>query len=49
MFIMPYEKVKLIANLAPVEDQARATSEEYVISDLPRENFDILGLAELRK
>lgn len=48
MLVMPFEKVRHIAELAPVEDQASATSEEYIIRDLPRDHFDILRLEEIR-
>ena len=48
MLVMPFDKVRNIAELAEVEDQASATSEEYIIKDLPRDHFDILRLQEIR-
>lgn len=49
MLAIPFKGVKSLVKLAPVNSSARATSEEYILTDLPRAKFDVLRLAEIRK
>ena len=46
LLVMPYERVRSLAQ--PVELTARAgvTSEEYIIKSLPRDCFDVLEIKE---
>lgn len=42
--VMPYFAVKDIVKSASVAEVANATSQEYIIEELPRDRFDILDL-----
>lgn len=44
LFVIPYNSVRGIVKPADVDARARATSEEYIIDDLPRDCFDVLEL-----
>lgn len=49
LLVIPYSGVKGITSLVDIDDRARASSEEYIITHLPRDKFDILRLSEIRK
>ena len=44
LLVIPYARVRRIVKAAALKDRARATSEEYVIENLPRACFDVLQM-----
>jgi hypothetical protein len=44
LLVIPYTAVSGIVKRAAVTARARATSEEYIIENLPRNCFDVLEL-----
>jgi hypothetical protein len=46
LFVIPYTLVKDSLREVDVDDSARASSLEYLIENLPRDQFDVLDLTE---
>jgi len=44
LLVIPWSAVQHVVEHVNPTDRARATSDEYIIKDLPRELFDILEL-----
>lgn len=47
IYVMPYAAVKSLIKKVPVLERAHPMSIEYIIEDLPHDQFDILDLSEL--
>ena len=46
LLVMPYERVRHLAEPANLTNRAGVTSQEYIIKQLPRDCFDVLELKE---
>jgi hypothetical protein len=44
LYVIPYYKISKIVHEVPVDKQAHPLSEEYIISDLRVDSFDVLQL-----
>ena len=45
IYVIPFEPVKSLVEMASLENRAHALSEEYIIERLPRELFDAIEIA----
>lgn len=44
LYVIPFDRVRMIVEAAPVELRAHPLSREYIVARLPRADFDVLEL-----